>query len=188
MSFFTWNSPPEKLGYLLGLVLFSYFGVVFVIDLEHRLILHPTSVFGAILGIITGFLKRGIVSTLLGALAGLLIMLLFYYLGVLFSRYRAQRMKAAGHEVDDEEALGAGDVILVTVLGFIVGWPLIWFCLLFGILLGGAVSLFFLAGLIITRKYSSNSMMIFLPYGPYLITSAIVIVFFPDLIRTIISG
>src|SRR3989337_1523680 len=46
-STYTWVSPPSKIGYLLGLVLIIYFGIVFVIDLEHRLILHPTSIFGA---------------------------------------------------------------------------------------------------------------------------------------------
>ena len=75
--------------------------------------------------------------TLLGGLGGLLIMLAFYGLGVLFTRIRAKRLLAMGQEPDDEEALGSGDVILVTILGFIVGWPLIWLCLLYGILLGG---------------------------------------------------
>ena len=64
----------------------------------------------------------------------------FYYFGVLFTRIRTKRMLAMGQEVDDEEALGAGDVILVTVLGLILGWPLIWFGLLLGILLGGFFS------------------------------------------------
>ncbi|MRR32837.1 hypothetical protein EG834_21460, partial [bacterium] len=63
---------------------------------------------------------------LLGGLAGFTIMFVFYLLGVAFAKARARRMRAAGLETDDEEALGAGDVILSTVLGLFLGWPLIW--------------------------------------------------------------
>jgi prepilin signal peptidase PulO-like enzyme (type II secretory pathway) len=188
IGFYMWFSPPEKLGYPLGLILMIYLGLVFVIDLEHRLILHPTSIFGIVLGLIAGIIKRGTTPTLLGGLGGFLIMLLFYFLGVLFARLRTNRMLKAGQEADDEEALGAGDVILVTILGTIVGWPLIWFGLLSGILLGGAVSLCILAWLIVSGQYSKNALMMFIPYGPYFITSTFVIVFFPGLVSKAISG
>lgn len=188
ISMYIWLTPPAKIGYILGLVLIIYFGLVFVIDLEHRLILHPTSIFGAILGLILGIIKRGPESTIYGGLGGLAIMLFFYFMGALFARFRAKRMEAAGQEADDEEALGAGDVILVTILGFIVGWPLIGFGLLAGILLGGLVSLALLGWLLVTGQYSKNALMMFIPYGPYFITSAFVIVFFPDFVSTILAG
>ena len=74
-SVYIWMTPPEKLGYVLGLIVTIYFGLVFVIDLEHRLILHPTSMFGAILGLGVGFLAHGPASTLIGGVSGLAIML-----------------------------------------------------------------------------------------------------------------
>ncbi len=37
------QNPPNKLGYFLGLVVLAYFGVVVIIDLEYRLIMHPVS-------------------------------------------------------------------------------------------------------------------------------------------------
>jgi prepilin signal peptidase PulO-like enzyme (type II secretory pathway) len=188
ISIYSWFVPPEKIGYILGLILVTYLGLIFVIDLEHRLILHPTSIFGAILGFTVGIIRRDIMPTLYGALAGLIIMLFFYFMGVLFARFRAKRMQAAGQEPDDEEALGAGDVILVTILGLIVGWPLIWFGLLAGILLGGVVSLCLLAWLLISGQYGKNALMMFIPYGPYFITSIFVIVFFPDLVSRMLSG
>lgn len=187
-SVYTWINPPSKIGYLLGIILIIYFGVVFVIDMEHRLILHPTSIFGALLGLIVGTVSHGIRDTLLGGLGGLLIMLAFYYFGVLFSRMRTKRLLAMGQEADDEEALGAGDVILVTVLGLILGWPLIWFGLLFGILLGGFFSLLLILWLVITRKYEKNALMLFIPYGPYFIISAFMIVYFPKFIQMIVPG
>jgi prepilin signal peptidase PulO-like enzyme (type II secretory pathway) len=187
-SVYTWIKPPSKIGYFLGLILIIYFGVIFVIDLEHRLILHPTSIFGASLGLIVGTVAHGIWPTLLGGLGGLLIMLAFYYLGVLFTRIRTKRLLAMGQEPDDEEALGSGDVILVTILGFIVGWPLIWLCLLYGILLGGLVSLFILFWLVISGNYKKNALMTFIPYGPYFIITAALIVYFPKLLAMIVPG
>lgn len=185
LSVYIWIKPPLKIGYALGLILLIYFGVIFVIDMEHRLILHPTSIFGAFLGLGIGSLKWGVLSTLLGGLSGLLIMLMFYYFGVLFIRIRTKRMLKQGHEADDEEALGAGDVILITILGFIVGWPLILFCLLYGILLGGFVSLLFVIWLVATKKYEKNALMLFIPYGPYFITTAFLIIYFPKFVQMI---
>ncbi|MCC7118871.1 MAG: prepilin peptidase [Anaerolineales bacterium] len=185
ISLYAWQAPP-KIGYALGMVVIGYFGLVFVIDLEHRLILHPTSIFGMFLGISVGIIRRGLTATLFGGLGGLAIMLAFYYLGVLFSRMRANKLRAAGEEADDEEALGAGDVILVTVLGLMLGWPVIWFGVLAGILIGGAVSLLLLLWLLVTGRYSKNSLMIFIPYGPYFITSAFMIIFFPDLVSLLL--
>ena len=187
-SIYTSIKPPSKLGYFLGLILIIYFGVIFVIDLEHRLILHPTSIFGSVLGLTVGTIAHGIWPTLLGGLGGLLIMLAFYYLGVLFTRIRTKRLLAMGQEPDDEEALGSGDVILVTILGFIVGWPLIWLCLLYGILLGGLVSLLILLWLVISGSYKKNALMTFIPYGPYFIATAVLIIYFPKLLAMIVPG
>jgi prepilin signal peptidase PulO-like enzyme (type II secretory pathway) len=188
MSIYSSLTPPPKVGYFPGLILIVYFGVVFVIDLEHRLILHPTSIFGVLLGLIVGVVAHGILPTLLGGLGGLAIMLTFYGFGVLFTRIRSKRLIAMGQEVDDEEALGAGDVILVTILGFIVGWPLIWLCVLYSILLGGLVSLLLIVWLIISGRYKNNVLMTFIPYGPYFILTAAMIVYFPKLLASIVPG
>jgi prepilin signal peptidase PulO-like enzyme (type II secretory pathway) len=187
-SIYTSIKPPSKIGYFLGLVLIIYFGTIFIIDLEHRLILHPTSIFGSLLGLIVGTVGHGIGATLLGGLGGLLIMLIFYGLGVLFTRIRTKRMLAMGREADDEEALGSGDVILVTILGFIVGWPLIWLCLLYGILLGGLFSLLIVIWFVIRGNYKTNALMTFIPYGPYFIFTATLIVYFPKILAMIVPG
>jgi len=188
LSVYVWLNPPLKIPYTLGFILILYFGVVFVIDTEHRLILHPTSIFGAILALGFGWIKWGLKPTLIGGLGGFLIMLAFYYFGVLFTRYRTRRMLAKGQEIDDEEALGSGDVILVTILGFLLGWPLIWFGLIFGILLGGFFSLLLLIWLVITGKYNTNAFMLFIPYGPYLITSAFLIIYLPRFVQIFVPG
>ncbi|NOH03529.1 MAG: hypothetical protein HND47_16990 [Chloroflexi bacterium] len=187
-SLYAWIQPPSKPGFILGFLLIVYFGVVVVIDLEHRLILHPTSVAGALLALVVGVISHGWLPSLQGGLAGFLIMFAFYLLGVWFTRVRAKRLAARGIQADDEEALGAGDVILVTVLGFLVGWPLVWLCILISILLGGIVSLFTIIALFITRGYEKNALMLFIPYGPYFIVSAYLITFFPRFVAAFVPG
>lgn len=167
-------NSPVQLGYGLSLLMLTYFGVVLVIDLEHRLILHMVSLVGACIGLIAGIVSHGLVSTLVGGLAGLLIMLIFYLFGMLFARYRARRL---GVE-DDEEALGFGDVILSTIIGLMLGWPQITKALILAILAGGLFSLGIIVVLSATRRF--QSMNVFIAYGPYLVFGAILLIFFPQ--------
>jgi prepilin signal peptidase PulO-like enzyme (type II secretory pathway) len=81
-------------------------------------------------------------------------------------------MRAAGQMDDDEEALGGGDVYLAGVLGLMLGWPFILRALVIGVLLGGLVSIVLLLSLILRRRYVSDALMTFIPYGPYFIIGA----------------
>jgi leader peptidase (prepilin peptidase)/N-methyltransferase len=177
-----WLRPSSVLGYWLGAVILVYFGIITVIDLEHRLILHPTSLFGAVLGLAVGtylyytvldysFLAS-IGSSLLGGLIGFGVMFLFYQFGAVVARYRARKLKAVGQKDDGEEALGGGDVYLLGVLGLMVGSELIPNVLAWGVILGGLVSLLFLVAIILRRRYSSDALMTFIPYGPFFILAA----------------
>jgi len=181
-----WFKPHARLGYLVGFLLLIYFAIVFVIDLEHRLIMHPVSIVGAFMGLGGGIYLHGTLSTVLGGLGGFGIMLVFYLLGTVFARYRARRMVAAGQEPDDEEALGAGDVILAGVLGLILGWPMIWFGLLVGILLGGFITIPMLLIMLIARRYKEDAWMVFIPYGPFFLISATLIVYLPNLLSVLV--
>ena len=166
-------SPPAKLGSWLGLLVLTYFGVVMVIDLEHRLIMHIVSLAGAAIGLLVGIVANGPVKTLLGGLGGLAIMLVFYFFGILFARYRARKLGVN----DDEEALGFGDVTLSAVIGLMLGWPLITTGLVIGILAGGLVSLVLVIVLVLSRRF--ESMNVFTAYGPYLVLGAALIMFVP---------
>lgn len=181
-----WLNPPPALRQPLWMVVLVYFGIILIIDLEHRLILHPTSLFGAILGFfvgssiqsqIHGTLLLGMGYSLFGGLFGFAIMFLLYKFGELVARYRARKMAADGQADDGEEALGGGDVYLAAVLGLMLGWPFIWYALLLGVLLGGLISIIFLLTLLVRRRYSSEALMTFIPYGPYFILSAFYFLF-----------
>jgi leader peptidase (prepilin peptidase) / N-methyltransferase len=180
-----WLFPSKALGIPLGMLVLIYFGIITVIDLEHRLILHPTSLVGAVLGFIVGTsihsradgLLLGAGKSLLGGLFGFGVMFLLYQFGTLVARMRARKMRAAGQADDDEEALGGGDVYLAGVLGLMLGWPFIWNALLLGVLLGGLISMLFLLALVARRRYAGDALMTFIPYGPYFIVSAFYFLF-----------
>ncbi len=181
-----WLFPPKVLGLPLSLIVLTYFGVIIVIDLEHRLILHPTSLFGAFLGLFVGTyiytkldgFPASILTSVLGGVAGFGIMYVLYQLGALVARIRARKLRAAGKAEDDEEALGGGDVYLTGVLGLMLGWPNIIFGITVGALIGGVVGLLAVIGHFIKRRYSENSLMTFIPYGPSLVLGACYILFF----------
>jgi len=180
-----WLSPSKPLGFWLGAIVLIYFGVITVIDLEHRLILHPTSLFGAILGLIVGTfiyshkysLLMSVGQSLLGGLIGFGVMFLLYQFGTLVARYRSQKMQTAGQADDDEEALGGGDVYLLGVLGLMLGKDFILNALILGVLFGGIISLFLIIALLVQRRYSNDALMTFIPYGPYFIVTAFYLLF-----------
>jgi leader peptidase (prepilin peptidase)/N-methyltransferase len=103
-------------------------------------------------------------------------MLLLYYFGDLFARWLARRRG----QTLDEVALGFGDVNLSGVLGLMLGWPGIIVGLILAIFLGGIFSLLYLLGKIITRRYRT---FMAIPYGPFLVASAILLLFFAPSIQ-----
>jgi leader peptidase (prepilin peptidase)/N-methyltransferase len=175
VALWLWNSPPEKFGFLAGLIILAFFGLVAIIDLEHRLILHPVSGVGAILGMAIGIWLNGIISTLLGGAVGFAIMLILYYLGAFLMSWVARRRGQALNE----EALGFGDVILGGVLGLLLGWPGIVIGLILTILIAGIVSFIYMISALLTRRYRFDMA---IPYGPFLISGAILLLFFRDFI------
>jgi leader peptidase (prepilin peptidase) / N-methyltransferase len=183
-----WLFPSQALGYPLGMIVLTYFGVITVIDLEYRLILHPTSLVGGGLGLFVGtylytsVLKygflAGIGASLLGGLIGFGVMFLLYQLGGLVSRYRARKFQAAGQTADEEEALGGGDVYLLGVLGLMLGSAFIVDALVLGVVFGGLVSVLLIVVLLIQRRYKNDALMTFIPYGPFFIAAAFYKLFF----------
>lgn len=174
VTLYTALYPSPRLGFAPGWLLLVYFGVVGVIDIEHRLILHPVSLGGAFLGAGYGLWQHGWQSTLIGGAAGFLIMFLLYWFGDLFARWMAKRR---GQELE-EVALGFGDVNLSGVLGLILGWPGILAGLFTAIMLGGLVSLVMLVGMLIARRYQAFTA---IPYAPFLLLAAVWLLFRPVL-------
>lgn len=150
-------------------LLLTFYTMVFVMDVEHRVILLPLTLLGVLFGFYFGIHYHGVLYTLYGGLAGGAIMLLFYWLGVLYIRQVRKTTDPSMNEV----ALGFGDVTLSLILGLILGWPGVLGGLFFGILLGGVISGGLLLVKIGLKKYAPNDLI--LPYAPFLIIGAFLI-------------
>jgi prepilin signal peptidase PulO-like enzyme (type II secretory pathway) len=168
--------PIENLGLFGGILWLTYSGVIVVIDLEYRLILHPVSIFGAVLALVFGSVRHGIGNTLLGGVGGFGIMLVFYLFGNLFVKVLSKRR---GEEID-EVALGFGDVNLSGVIGLLLGWPGVIGGVFLAILLGGVVSGIFLFTQMIRKKYHAFQA---LPYGPFLVISLWLLFYYSQFVR-----
>jgi leader peptidase (prepilin peptidase)/N-methyltransferase len=165
-----WIFPHPHFPFVLAYLLFIYLCLVFVIDLEHRLILHPVSLIGAVLGLVIGTYLHGLVTTLIGGAVGFGVMLAFYFIGELYVRFMAKKRGIT----TDEVALGFGDVNLSGILGLLLGWPLISVGLLFAVLAGGLISLVIILGMLIAKKYKAFTA---IPYAPFLILSALFLLY-----------
>lgn len=172
LSITLWLGRPAWMEFWLAILVAAFLGLVIIIDVEHRLILHVVTLVGSVLGVITGLSRFSLARTLLGGITGLLIMLALYGLGVLFARIRARKLG-----VDDgEEALGFGDVTISGVLGLMVGFPNIFYGLITGILLAGAFSLLLILALVLRKKFETAA--IYIAYGPFLVLGSVIYIFF----------
>ena len=160
-----WFNIPQGWNIIASLVLMVYFGLVTIIDVEHRLILHSVSLAGGLLGLIIGTWQHGLWRTLAGGAVGFVTMLGLYWLGILFIRFQKRRQGIQ----EPEDALGFGDVNLSGVIGLLLGWPGIIVGLVFAILLAGGFSLVYLVIKLLRREYRPS---LVIPYGPFLVASA----------------
>jgi len=168
--------PAKALGPMGTILWLIYFGLIVVIDLEHRLILHPVSLVGALLGLVFGMRAHGIINTLLGGAAGFGIMLIFYYLGEAFVNFLSRRR---GEQID-EVALGFGDVNLAGIMGLLLGWPGVIGGIFLAVILGGIVSGLVLVYQLIRKDYQAFQA---LPYGPFLAISVLLLFYFSQIVR-----
>ncbi len=161
--------PISAFNFWETLPLLIYLGVVLVIDIERRVVLYETSIAGLILCLIYGFTLHGFKVTILGALGGFGIMLLFYLSGVAFNLIMGKTRNQKINEV----AFGFGDVSLGTILGLLVGWPAITGLIIIALLAFGVFSLFFILGLILSKRYHAFASA--LPFAPFLVLSVILL-------------
>jgi leader peptidase (prepilin peptidase)/N-methyltransferase len=144
-----------------------YFLVVAIIDIEHRVVMHPVSIAGAILMTAIGICRgHSLVGTLLGGAAGFGFMLAIYYLGDWLGRMMARARK----ETWEETALGFGDVNLAGVIGLLMGWPGVIAALFLGMLAAGVFSAGYLLVNVAIGKYRAFAS---IPYAPFLCIGAV---------------
>ncbi len=164
--------PPHELEVPLAAILVLYLALIVTIDIEHRLILTVTSLFGALFGVWIGWRLHDLPFTLLGGAVGFCAMLVLFLLGELFVRFVSRRRGEAVNEV----ALGFGDVILAGIAGLFLGWPGIAFGLILTVFAGGAFSLLVILSMLVRHRYHAFSA---IAYGPFLALSIAVLLLRP---------
>ena len=159
----------------------AIFVLVIVIDLEHKLILnvvmYPAWAL-ALLGSLVHPSPYFYRLALLGGALGFGILYLIYLLGELFvkamSRMRGKPINAV--------AFGFGDVRLGGFIGLVLGFPTVLNAIFVAILLGGLGGLvFWFVRAVILRRYSLFTA---IPYGPFLVISAMFFMFFAPYVGT----
>ncbi|MEJ2757687.1 MAG: A24 family peptidase [Anaerolineales bacterium] len=181
LAFGLWFARPDRVQLWWGIPALIYFGIVIVMDVEFRVVLHPISIAGAILGALVGIYLRGLWVTLLGGVVGFAVMFLLYKLGEIFMNWVNRRRD----ETINEVALGYGDVNMAGVVGLFLGWPPIILGLLFAIFTAGVVSILFIVISLVIRRFRAFAAM---PYAPFLAFAAIVMLFFPEQIAKLLGG
>ena len=168
-----WFLPSARLGFWAGTLVMAYFGLVAVIDLEHRLILHVVSAAGAVIGFGVGYWMHGLGPTLLGGLGGVILMALLYLFGWVFAWFFG---KMRGRPIE-EDAMGFGDIMLGAVLGLLLGWPGITAGVVFTILIAGVGSVLIILAQLVRRSYQPFAAVAF---GPYMLLAAILLLYWPS--------
>jgi len=172
IAVFLYFFPPARLGFWIGFGLLLFFALIAVIDLEYRAILLPVNILGAVIGLGIGWMIRGPLETILGGVAGFLMMYALYYLGIIFNRVIGRMRNIEVEEV----ALGYGDVYLMGSLGLMMGWPEAVGGLLLALILGGLVSGIIILGTWLVRKYRPLQA---IPYAPFLLLAAVIMIYLP---------
>jgi prepilin signal peptidase PulO-like enzyme (type II secretory pathway) len=144
-------APSIKL--VLYLTYSTIFALILITDLEHRLILNVVMYPAILLAIVAGFLTPDM--TWWSALAGGAIAFVFFLGAAL-----------VGNAFFGSGALGGGDVKLAAFVGLITGFPLVIEALVLTLLIGAGISLI----LLVVRVRGLRD---YIPYGPFLIASAI---------------
>lgn len=125
--------------------------VLFVIDLEHRILPNVITVPGTVIGLVLSVvLPPGWMSSLIGVLVGG---------GLLFV------MGEAYYRLRGVEGLGMGDVKMLAMIGAFLGWRQVWVVLFLASVTGAAIGLAVMAGR--GRSFRTR-----LPFGTFLAVAA----------------
>jgi leader peptidase (prepilin peptidase)/N-methyltransferase len=168
-AIYLFKTPPYHFPSYLFFVILMYFGLVTFIDIEHRIVMHPVSIAGAVLMAAIGIWRHGWALTLIGAAAGFTLMLALYFVGDLLGRGLARLRKQPWAET----ALGLGDVNLAAVIGLLMGWPGVLAALAVGIALAGVYSLVYVFLSLLRGNYRLFAA---IPYAPFMCVGTVILV------------
>ena len=186
LTYFVTLEDPDVTGFQLifYLAYMAIFVLITVIDIEHRLILFVVIIPASLLAILDAVLtpvhdKPNLQEALIGGALGFGVFFVLFLGGVLFSYIMA---KIQGYELP-EVAFGYGDVMLSLLCGLILGWQPLIIAMFVTVFLGAAGALIYLTIRGLSGRYD---MFTPLPYGPYIVVGTLILLLFPDGVRSFI--
>jgi leader peptidase (prepilin peptidase)/N-methyltransferase len=155
---FLWTRYGAPVQLLLMLIYTVVFLLVFVTDVEHRLIFNSVILPAALFAALASPLSHiGWARSLLGGATAFVIVFGIYLFAEVFSRWRKLNIEGG--------AFGQGDVKLALFMGLVTGFPAVFPAILATILLGGVGAILFLAyQWIVHRRLAMTAA---IPYGPF---------------------
>jgi leader peptidase (prepilin peptidase) / N-methyltransferase len=172
------KSNTTTLQMIIWLIYMAIFMLINVIDIEHKLILFIVMIPSAILALIDATLipipNPPLQSALAGGGIGFAVFFIFYQGGYLFTYILG---RARGEKIDTV-AFGFGDVMMITLSGFILGFQGVIFVMFISVFLGsfGAI-VYLLIRFVVAGRYDLFTA---IPYGPYIVIATIIILLFSD--------
>lgn len=168
---FLWAYLYFGLTYRLGifLVIFSVAIIIFVSDMKYMIILDSPLIIGSILVLVFRYFELGLKGITYGIIYGICLFIIMLLI------------KKLGDFLFKKESLGGGDIKLAFLMGLTLGYPKEGIYLgLISIIFASFLALpYALASLYLIKKNE-------LPFGPFLISSMIIIYIFIDKFRNIL--
>jgi len=148
--------------FLIACYLSAAFLIIFMIDLDHKIIPDSISLSGIVIGFAVSFIPQTSL-TWLQSLIGLLVG------GGLFLA-----IAEIGDRVFKKESMGGGDIKLAAMMGAFIGWKGIFLTLGIGSFLGAIIGG---AALMLAKDKESARTV---PFGPFLVTGALIAFYWGD--------
>ena len=146
---------------LIYLIIVSVALIIYISDFLYMIILDSPLVIGSLLIIIIRYFEVGIKGTLYSIGIGIILFAFMFLIKIL------------GDKIYQRESLGGGDIKLCFLIGLTLGYPYIGFRLsLVALIFSAFLALPYAIGTIFLVKKNE------LPYGPFLITSMIIVFVF----------
>ncbi len=157
--------------YFIYLVLVSLALIIFVSDFKYMIILDTPIIISVALLILLKYLEIGPYHTLYSVIYGLVMFIIMYLIQII------------GNKIYKKESLGGGDVKLGFIIGLTLGYPGIGIRLsLISLIFSAFLALPYALGTVLFNKKNE------LPFGPFLISSAIIIFIFVEKFIKLIPG
>jgi len=177
---------PDHPRLIVWLIYISVLMLITVIDWEHRLILFVVSI-PSIIGVLIinaiapsetpTYNTRTYSEFIFGGLVGGGVFFLMYLGGGVFADIVATVRRRSLSEV----AFGFGDVILATLCGLMIGWRSMIFAIFITVFAGAIGALLYMTWRLFSgRRYDMYTA---LPYGPYIVLGAVLMMLFVEPIR-----